>query len=83
MAEEMQSADLASALGSTAPDVQDTDDGGAIVAMSQDRVVTDEEDFFSNIADEFYRRFASPYEDEQITKNGDVYYPDDPNSPHA
>lgn len=52
MAEEMQGADLSSALGSTAPDVQDTDDGGAIVAMSQDREVTDEEDFYSNIADE-------------------------------
>ena len=28
---------------------------------------------FGNIADEFYRRFAAPYEDEQIKKNGDVY----------
>ena len=28
---------------------------------------------FANIADEFYRRFASHYEDEQIEKNGDVY----------
>jgi len=28
---------------------------------------------FKNIADEFYRRFAAPYEDEQIDKNGDVY----------
>jgi len=28
---------------------------------------------FKNIADEFYRRFGVPYEDEQITKNGDVY----------
>jgi hypothetical protein len=27
---------------------------------------------FHNIADEFYRRVASPYEDEQIAKNGDV-----------
>ena len=28
---------------------------------------------FRNIADEFYRRYAAPYEDEQIAKNGDVY----------
>lgn len=27
---------------------------------------------FQNIADEFYRRIASPYEDKQIKKNGDV-----------
>ena len=28
---------------------------------------------FKNIADEFYRRYGVPYEDEQIGKNGDVY----------
>jgi hypothetical protein len=28
---------------------------------------------FKNIGDEFYRRYAAPYEDEQIQKNGDVY----------
>ena len=28
---------------------------------------------FRNIGDEFYRRYAAPYEDEQIQKNGDVY----------
>jgi hypothetical protein len=28
---------------------------------------------FNNIGDEFYRRFAVPYEDEQIKKNGDVF----------
>lgn len=28
---------------------------------------------FENIKQEFYRRFAAPYEDEQIEKNGDVY----------
>lgn len=28
---------------------------------------------FKNIADEFYRRYGVPYEDEQIAKNGDVY----------
>lgn len=27
---------------------------------------------FKNIADEFYRRIATPYEDKQIEKNGDV-----------
>jgi hypothetical protein len=27
----------------------------------------------ANIADEFYRRLAAPYEDEQIARNGDVY----------
>jgi hypothetical protein len=27
---------------------------------------------FHNVADEFYRRVAAPYEDEQILKNGDV-----------
>jgi hypothetical protein len=27
---------------------------------------------FHNIADEFYRRLAGPYEDQQITNNGDV-----------
>ncbi len=27
---------------------------------------------FKNIADEFYRRLAVPYEDQQIIKNGDV-----------
>ncbi len=27
---------------------------------------------FKNIADEFYRRVGVPYEDKQITKNGDV-----------
>lgn len=27
---------------------------------------------FHNIADEFYRRVAAPYEDEQIAKNGDL-----------
>lgn len=40
-------------LGETpAPDVQDTDDGGAIVTMSQEREVAEEEDFYSNIADD-------------------------------
>jgi hypothetical protein len=28
---------------------------------------------FHNIADEFYRKYAAKYEDEQIVKNGDVY----------
>lgn len=28
---------------------------------------------FHNIADEFYRRYGVPYEDEQIKANGDVY----------
>lgn len=28
---------------------------------------------FANVSDEFYRRFAAPYEDEQIIRNGDVY----------
>lgn len=28
---------------------------------------------FQNIGEEFYRRYAAPYEDEQIEKNGDVY----------
>ena len=28
---------------------------------------------FSNISSEFYRRYAAPYEDEQVEKNGDVY----------
>lgn len=27
---------------------------------------------FKNVADEFYRRLASPYEDKQIAKHGDV-----------
>ncbi len=27
---------------------------------------------FKNIADEFYRRLGTPYEEKQITKNGDV-----------
>jgi hypothetical protein len=27
---------------------------------------------FHNIADEFYRRLAAPYEDQQMAKNGDV-----------
>lgn len=27
---------------------------------------------FKNIADEFYRRLAAPYEDRQLVKNGDV-----------
>lgn len=27
----------------------------------------------ANVSDEFYRRFAVPYEDEQIARNGDVY----------
>ena len=27
----------------------------------------------ANVADEFYRRLATPYEDEQIARNGDVY----------
>lgn len=52
MAEAMQGADLSSALGSTAPDAEDTDDGGAIVTMSQAREVDDEEEFYRNIADD-------------------------------
>ncbi len=36
---------------------------------------------FHNIADEFYRRFAVPYEDEQIVKSGDVGY-NDPINPN-
>ncbi len=28
---------------------------------------------FHNIADEFYRRYAAPYEDRKIAENGDVY----------
>ena len=27
---------------------------------------------FKNVSDEFYRRLSAPYEDKQITKNGDV-----------
>jgi uncharacterized protein DUF6899 len=27
---------------------------------------------FSNIADEFYRRVAVPYEDQQVSRNGDL-----------
>ncbi len=27
---------------------------------------------FKNVADEFYRRVAAPYEDQQIEKNGDL-----------
>ncbi|HOV88660.1 MAG TPA: hypothetical protein PLB74_01180 [Candidatus Paceibacterota bacterium] len=27
---------------------------------------------FHNLADEFYRRLAAPYEEEQIKKNGDI-----------
>jgi hypothetical protein len=29
---------------------------------------------FHNVADEFYRRVAAPYEDRQIEANGDVYF---------
>lgn len=28
---------------------------------------------FTNIKDEFYRRYAAPYEDEKAKENGDVY----------
>ena len=28
-----------------------------------------------NVKQEFYRRYAAPYEDEQIEKSGDVYEP--------
>ena len=28
---------------------------------------------FNTMAQEFYRRYVAPYEDEQIKKNGDVY----------
>ncbi len=28
---------------------------------------------FRNIADEFYRRYAAPYEDQKIEENGDCY----------
>ena len=28
---------------------------------------------FKNIADEFYRRYGVPYEEEKIKENGDVY----------
>lgn len=28
---------------------------------------------FKNVGEEFYRRYAAPYEDEQIKKSGDVY----------
>ena len=28
---------------------------------------------FHNIADEFYRRYAAPYEDRKVAENGDVY----------
>lgn len=28
---------------------------------------------FETMAQEFYRRYVAPYEDEQIKKNGDVY----------
>lgn len=37
---------------SAAPDVQDTDDGGAIVAMEQAREVISEAEFYRNVADE-------------------------------
>jgi hypothetical protein len=40
-------------LGETpASDIQDTDDGGAIVTMAQNRDVAKEQDFYRNIADE-------------------------------
>jgi hypothetical protein len=36
---------------------------------------------FKNIADEFYRRYAAPYEDEKIRENGDVYSDESPLPP--
>lgn len=37
----------------------DTDDGGAIVALSQDREITEEQDFYRNLADELDERDLS------------------------
>lgn len=52
MAENVEPGSIEELGGTSAPDVQDTDDGGAIVTMSQEREVAEEEDFYRNIADE-------------------------------
>src|SRR5512141_390213 len=51
MAEETEAGSVEELAGESAPDVQDTDDGGAIVKLGQDSQVAEEEEFYSNIAD--------------------------------
>jgi hypothetical protein len=52
MAEETNGGSIEELPGAPAPDVQDTDDGGAIVTVDQEREVGDEAEFYRNIADE-------------------------------
>jgi hypothetical protein len=52
MAENIEPGSIEELGGTAAPDVQDTDDGGAIVTMSQQREVAEEQDFYANIADD-------------------------------
>lgn len=51
-----------------APDVQDTDDGGAIVNMAQIREVLSEEEFYANIADELDQNDLDALCTELLTK---------------
>lgn len=52
MAENNEPGSIEELGGEPAPDVQDTDDGGAIVTMSQQREVEEDTDFYRNIADD-------------------------------
>jgi hypothetical protein len=52
MAENIEPGSIEELGETSAPDIQDTDDGGAIVTVSQEREVSEEEDFYRNIADE-------------------------------
>src|SRR5678816_3314447 len=52
MAENTEPGSVMELGGEAAPDVQDTDDGGAIVTMSQQREVAEDEEFYRNIADD-------------------------------
>jgi hypothetical protein len=52
MAEQSDAGSIEELAGESAPDIQDTDDGGAIVRVDQDKEVADESEFYRNIADE-------------------------------
>jgi hypothetical protein len=53
MAEEIEAGSVMELAGNpVAADTEDTDDGGAIVTMAQDREVAEEEGFYRNIADD-------------------------------
>jgi hypothetical protein len=68
MAENTEPGSIEELGAAPAPDVEDTDDGGAIVTMSQQRELAEELDFYRNIADDIDQNDLSAICNELLQK---------------